>query len=417
MDPVREQYETLPYPFRDPADESKRLIATTPSEPAEIDHYLFRGRRDWSKPFRVLSAGGGTGDATVNMAQRLADGGCPAEIHYLDMSTASRAIAEARIKARGLDNVTFHTGDLLTAPDLGQFDYIDCCGVLHHLPDPDAGFQALASALAPGGGMGIMVYALHGRSGVYQLQDAFRRMLPDNLAPGETLRLAKSIMEALPDSNLLKRNPYLSAWRIDDTEFYDLLLHSRDRAYTVEQLDKTLKAVGLEIVEFPYSALYDPVGFIGAEQRPLLDTMSKLERYALGELLRGDITKHTFYAASKEETDGRVATGKEANAVPRFKVTSTEFIAREIADHGRILADVGAIRFTLSVPHETALAVAVAGDGRSLGEMADLLGLDWMQFQSIWRPIHNVATATGLLTYSQGMDCQLAGTASAIEVG
>ena len=59
MDPVRTQYETLPYPHRDPKDEARRLIATTPSEPAEIDHFLFRGRRDWSLPFRALSAGGG----------------------------------------------------------------------------------------------------------------------------------------------------------------------------------------------------------------------------------------------------------------------------------------------------------------------------------------------------------------------
>ena len=30
MDPVRRQYETYPYPERDPADEAKRLIEGSP---------------------------------------------------------------------------------------------------------------------------------------------------------------------------------------------------------------------------------------------------------------------------------------------------------------------------------------------------------------------------------------------------
>ncbi len=40
MDPVRRQYETYPYPERDPADEARRLIEGSPSHPVEIDHFL-----------------------------------------------------------------------------------------------------------------------------------------------------------------------------------------------------------------------------------------------------------------------------------------------------------------------------------------------------------------------------------------
>jgi methylase of polypeptide subunit release factors len=68
----------------------------------EIDHYLFAGRRDWTKPFRALVAGGGTGDALIQLAQVLASAGRKAEITYLDLSTAARRIAEARAAARGL---------------------------------------------------------------------------------------------------------------------------------------------------------------------------------------------------------------------------------------------------------------------------------------------------------------------------
>ena len=56
--------------------------------------------------------------------------------------------------------------------DVGQlssaFDLILCTGVLHHLPNPDAGLKALADVLEPSGSMGIMLYGKAARTGVYQ---------------------------------------------------------------------------------------------------------------------------------------------------------------------------------------------------------------------------------------------------------
>ena len=72
-EPVREQYEAYPYPARDPKDERKRLIVGSPSNLAEIDHYVFAGRGDFAAPFRALVAGGGTGDAAIMLAQQLQD--------------------------------------------------------------------------------------------------------------------------------------------------------------------------------------------------------------------------------------------------------------------------------------------------------------------------------------------------------
>jgi len=55
---VQSQYEAYPYPERDPADESKRLITGSPSQFNEVNHYIFgatcqtlpgtgRGWRHW----------------------------------------------------------------------------------------------------------------------------------------------------------------------------------------------------------------------------------------------------------------------------------------------------------------------------------------------------------------------------------
>lgn len=58
---VQSQYESYPYPERDPADEKTRLIAGSPSSLHELNHYVFGRARDLTKPLRALVAGGGTG--------------------------------------------------------------------------------------------------------------------------------------------------------------------------------------------------------------------------------------------------------------------------------------------------------------------------------------------------------------------
>ncbi|HLO76428.1 MAG TPA: class I SAM-dependent methyltransferase, partial [Magnetospirillum sp.] len=207
---VKDQYEVFPYPLRDPEDDRRRLITTLGGNLDGISHFAFGGRRDFSKPMRVLVAGGGTGDALIYLAQQLADRNCPAEVVYIDLSTASRAIAEKRAAIRGL-KVTFVTGSLLDLATLapGPYDYIDCSGVLHHLPDPDAGLAALAAQLAADGAMGIMVYGTLGRSGVYPMQSLLRTLAPASLPAAERLAIFRRVMASLPETNLLRSNPVL----------------------------------------------------------------------------------------------------------------------------------------------------------------------------------------------------------------
>ncbi|MCH7846101.1 MAG: class I SAM-dependent methyltransferase, partial [Acidobacteria bacterium] len=158
-------------------------------------------RRDFSKSLSVLVAGGGTGDATIQMAQQMADFGVPGEVVHLDQSEPSQAVAQERAKVRGLDNIRFVLGSLLDVADIapGPWDYIDCCGVLHHLEDPVAGLAALANVLAPDGGIGIMVYGALGRIGIYHVQDMMGALAP----PGESddidrVALTRRLVDHLP---------------------------------------------------------------------------------------------------------------------------------------------------------------------------------------------------------------------------
>jgi 2-polyprenyl-3-methyl-5-hydroxy-6-metoxy-1,4-benzoquinol methylase len=191
------QYEAYPYPARNPRDEAKRLVVGSPGHLREIDYWVFRGARPASRTLRALIAGGGTGDATIMLATQLTEAGRPGEVTWLDRSAAALRIAQARAEVRGLSNIVWEQRSILDLPGsaLGLFDYIDCCGVLHHLADPAEGLAALLSVLAPGGGLGLMVYAPHGRTGVYMLQDALARLAPAHQAPSVRLDVARRVMK------------------------------------------------------------------------------------------------------------------------------------------------------------------------------------------------------------------------------
>jgi 2-polyprenyl-3-methyl-5-hydroxy-6-metoxy-1,4-benzoquinol methylase len=84
----------------------------------------------------------------------------------ISTSPPPRAASPRRGPRSAASRIRFHTGSLLDLPSLGlgPFDYIDCCGVLHHLEDPAAGLAALKSVLDPAGGIGLMLYGTLGAS-------------------------------------------------------------------------------------------------------------------------------------------------------------------------------------------------------------------------------------------------------------
>ncbi|WP_421703898.1 class I SAM-dependent methyltransferase [Aliiroseovarius sp.] len=352
MSSVKEQYEAFPYPERDPADEKRRLITGSPSHPLEMDQFLWNGKRDWSKPLHALVAGGGTGDGLIQLAQVLTSARRPYQITYVDLSTASRAIAEERARVRGLQNITFLTGSLLDAPELGEFDYIDCCGVLHHLPEPQAGFDALGRALAPDGGLGFMVYAPYGRSGVYPLQDAFARLL-EGLSPKDRLREARRILANLPKNHPFVQNRLVGDHKRSDAGFYDLLLHSTDRPYRIGEVVEALDHADLRLAGFTNPALYDPSDL--TRDMPLPD--DPIARMSLAEELRGTIRMHTGYAVPKPR-GATVAEGRDLSLVPHLKGVAAEALAREIAKRGRITVKAEGEQVTVTLDKSVAPLVA-----------------------------------------------------------
>lgn len=319
---VRNQYEVLPYPPRNPADEKRTLFRTWLEDLPMINHYCFAGRQSFANHFRVLVAGGGTGDATIFLAEQLK--GTDAEIVHLDLSETSIDVAKKRAEVRGLANITWIQDSLLNLPNLsiGRFDYINCSGVLHHLENPDAGFQALMSVLAEGGALGIMVYATYGRTAVYQTQ-SLMKLVNGELDVDTKIKNTKEILESLPDSNWFKRGEDLhNDHKLGDAGLYDLLLHSQDRSYTVGELFDWFEGkygLNIEFTDVQRGrSPYLPHMVLGKKRPKLLDQIKNLpkrKQYEIGELLIGNVITHSFYVT---HSDTCRAPYGDASYVPFF---------------------------------------------------------------------------------------------------
>jgi ubiquinone/menaquinone biosynthesis C-methylase UbiE len=306
---VKTQYEHLPYPPVDPEDERKRLQRTWLEDLPMINHYCFRGQESFRNGFRVLVAGGGTGDATIFLAEQLKE--TDAEIVHLDLSEASIAIAMKRAAIRRLGNIRWVQGSLLDLPTLGlgEFDYINCVGVLHHLADPDAGLRALRGVLKARGALALMLYGAVGRTGVYHMQNLLRLA---NLGCSEADKIAqaKEVLAGLPHGNWYRlAGDLYGDHNNGDAGIYDSLLHSQDRAYTVPELMEWLvDGHGLHVTfsdvhrgRFPYlpEMTLPPAA---RQLRARLPGMALRERYAMSELLIGDLTRHNLYASATDAT-------------------------------------------------------------------------------------------------------------------
>ena len=172
-----------------------------------IDRAFFAGKR-------VLDAGCGTGRHAYLAARFGAR-----EVVALDLSGAVEA---ARVNLRELDDVHVVQGDLLrlplrTAARGGGFDLIYSIGVLHHLPDPHAGFRALLPYLRPGGTIAVWLYGHENNGFVQHAVEPLRRVTTK--LPRSALRavawplavgfhgLAKGVYRPLEDTRVGKSLP------------------------------------------------------------------------------------------------------------------------------------------------------------------------------------------------------------------
>lgn len=263
---------------------------------------------------RILDAGCGTGESTTYLIHQNPN----AHVVAVDLSAQALEVAKERLERALPDHVSrceFHHLSLFDLADLeGQFDLINCVGVIHHTPDPERALCALADKLAPGGLCHIFVYGAHGRWEISLMQKALRLLQEstsvacDDKQQAETrfqdgVSLGRRVFAALPDDNRLKLREQ-QRWAQEnkkDATFADMYLHPQEVDYDIDSLFHLIENSGLDFVAFSNPASWDPTRLLGKDEQ-LLKVAQQLplrQRLRLMELLDPEAATHFEFFLSK----------------------------------------------------------------------------------------------------------------------
>ena len=210
-----------------------------------------------------------------------------------------------------------------------------------------------------------MVYAPHGRTGVYMVQDALRRLAPPDRPPAERLDVARRVMRLLPDTAWLRHNRFFDDHiNGGDAGLYDLLLNPRDRAFTVPDLVALLDSAGLQVACWVEPLRYDPIPLLPDPRlRTRIEPMTPVERAALAEALAGNMAVHIVYATRRDEAPERADPLDDAS-VPVCREIPGEAIARNIQPDGTLFMAFDGLRLPVALP-PLAPAILRLIDGRA----------------------------------------------------
>jgi SAM-dependent methyltransferase len=267
--------------------------------------YSFCTRRKPQKEeIRILDAGCGTGSGTDYLIHL----NPTAAIVAIDLSEKALSIAKERCQKSGVlqkqqKPVTFKQLKLEDVVSLeGEFDLINCVGVLHHLPDPIKGIQALAVKLAPGGLLHIFVYAELGRWGISLMQQAIALVQGNKRGDyRDGVRVGRDIFATLPEDNRLAKYER-EHWAFEnqrDECFADMYVHPQEVDYNIDTLFALIDASGLEFVGFSNPNYWQLERLLGKSPELLARAanLSDRQRYRLIELLDPSLTHYEFFLA------------------------------------------------------------------------------------------------------------------------
>jgi SAM-dependent methyltransferase len=225
---VRDFYERMPYRPRSPIWTRISIYKRIRRRRAEF-HRIWPDQRPRENQ-EILIACCGTSQAARYAAREP-----HARITVIDVSDASLRHTRDLQRKHNLENLELHKVPIESVSELGRsFDLMVCTGVLHHLPDPDRGLRALRDVLRPDGAMRVMVYARHGRAGIYMMQE-YCRLLEIHPSASD-LRSLAATLDALPkDHPIANVQPRANDFRLPEA-MPDALLHPQDRAYSVPEI-------------------------------------------------------------------------------------------------------------------------------------------------------------------------------------
>jgi SAM-dependent methyltransferase len=179
----------------------------------------------------------------------------------------SAAVESAFAATRSLENAHIIQADIYHLPLRRAFDYAFSVGVLHHLPDPRAGFISLAGKVKAGGQLSAWVYGAENNEWITRWINPLRERVTSRISRRALLHLSKLPTAAVytatkliygplnrkPGTTALARhlfyNDYLSAisrfgWREQHTIVFDHLVAPTAFYISRAEFDEWWRAIG-----------------------------------------------------------------------------------------------------------------------------------------------------------------------------
>lgn len=293
-------YDTYPFPPDPLSDETPPGYNWRWSWPAA--YHFCMGRMPSRLDIRILDAGCGTGSSTDYLIHLNPQ----ASVTAIDLSGRALEVARERCQRSGVIKPgspppQFHHLSLYDVEQLsGDFDLINCVGVLHHLPDPIRGIQALAKKLAPGGIIHIFVYAELGRREIQLMQKAIALLQGEKRGDyTDGVKVGRKLFSTLPENNALvsyeKRRWALENQR--DECFADMYVHPQEVDYNIDTLFELIDGSDLQFLGFSNPEYWRIERLIG-EDSELMERVRGLtdrQRYRLVELLDPELSHYEFF--------------------------------------------------------------------------------------------------------------------------
>ena len=261
--------------------------------------------------YRFIVPGGGTGGVTVYNGEQLRH--TNAEVVYLDFSITSMKISQRRARARRLTNIIWIRSWIEDVKylGLGSFHDLSCSGVLHHLKNPVYGLNILKDQLIKDGGMNLMVYAKYGRSSVYHIQKLMKLINSNLHQIKKEIGNTNLTLNVLPEQNwflITGSSHNIHDHRKGDIGLYDLFLHKRDVAYSIETLFQWLDKGGLHFVDFDsikrkFELKLRHQKYLDHYMTKKLSHLNLENQLHITEIVKGDIIKQDFYASKIENSE------------------------------------------------------------------------------------------------------------------
>ncbi|MEM6251736.1 MAG: class I SAM-dependent methyltransferase [Cyanobacteria bacterium P01_D01_bin.156] len=338
---VAKLYDTYPFPPEPLIDEPPPGYNWRWHWPSA---YSFcTGRAPERRDITILDAGCGSGVGTEYLAHLNPE----AQVTGIDLSAGTLAVAKERCQRSGAERVQFQQLSIYDVAQLeGQYDLINCVGVLHHMPDPIRGIQALATKLAPGGLLHIFVYAALGRWEISLMQQAIAMLQGDRRGDyRDGVHVGRQLFAALPENNRIVQRDK-QRWALENHQdecFADMYVHPQEVDYTVDTLFELIDASGLDFVGFSNPRYWSLERLVGQSEDVMAraKTLNVREQYRLIELLDPELTHYEFFLSRPPLPDSDWADPAELMAaVPSRHACMSGWPARSFFDYDYQLATV-----------------------------------------------------------------------------